>query len=72
MKSRISCMNGWVVELARHVLDPLRKRALIGEEQAIGAADVVDLLAGEAATAQADDVEAGQMRPVAHAPCRRE
>ena len=44
-------------ELGRDVLDPLRQRALIGEEQPVGAAQVVDLLAGEAAPPQADDVE---------------
>src|SRR5690349_4529281 len=51
--------EGMIVELARHVLDPLGQGALIGKKQAIGAADVVNLFAGEAATAQADDVETG-------------
>jgi hypothetical protein len=54
------------VELAGYVLDTFGQGALIGEEKAIGSADIVDLLAGEAAAAKADDVEAGQMRPVAH------
>ena len=66
MKSRISCTKGWVENSPATSSTRSDKRALIGEEQAIGAADVVDLLSGEAAAAQADDVEARQMGAVAH------
>ena len=42
--------EGMIVELAGDVFDTLGQCALICKEQAIGAADVVDLLTAEAAT----------------------
>ena len=61
-----------VAEFGRDILQPLLQRTLIGKEQAIGPAQRMDLLAVEAAPLQPDDVEAGQMGPVADAPCHRE
>ena len=61
-----------LAEFLADVLDPLGKRALVGEKQPIGAAQVVDLLAAEAAAAQPDDVETGEIGAVAEQPCRRE
>ena len=72
MKSRISCTNGCVANSPATSSTRSGQRAFVGEQQAIGAADLVDLLAGEAATLQPDDIEAGQMGAVADAPCRRE
>ena len=65
MKSRISCTIGWVANSASTSSTRSFKRALVGEQQAIGAAQVVDLLAREAAPAQPDDVEAREMGAVA-------
>ena len=48
-------------ELGSHVFDPLCECALVCEKQAVGAADVVNLLAREATPPQADDVEAREM-----------
>src|SRR5215207_2874643 len=56
--------DGMRRELLGYVLDALLQRALVREEQSIGAADVVDLIAREAAAAQADDVEASEMGAV--------
>ena len=56
---------GWVANSAATSSTRSDKRALVGEQQPVGAAEVVDLLAGEAAPAQADDVEAGEMGAVA-------
>ena len=52
-------------KLRRDVLDSLRERPLVGEEEPVGAADVVNLLAREATPAQPDDVEARKMGAVA-------
>ena len=58
-------MNGRMLgELFRYVLNALRQRAFLGEEQTVGAAQIMDLIAAEAAPPQADDVEAGEVRPV--------
>src|SRR4051794_8411933 len=43
--------EGVIVELAGHVLDPLGQGAFIREQQAIGAADFVNLVAGKATAA---------------------
>src|SRR5215207_7460846 len=52
-------------ELLGDVLDPLLEGTFVREEQPVGAADIVDLVAGEAAPPHADDVEAGEVRAVA-------
>ena len=52
-------------ELERDVVDALLERAFVRKQQAVSAAQLVNVLAGKTAPRQADDVEARQMRPVA-------
>src|SRR6266851_5675513 len=55
-----------VAETRGEIVDALAQRAGIGEEQLEGVAQRLDLVAREAAALHADDVDAGEPRPVAH------
>src|SRR5688572_9914124 len=54
-----------LAELLADILDALGERALVGKKQTVGTPEVMDFLAAETAPAQPDDVEAGQVGPVA-------
>src|SRR5581483_8735213 len=47
-----------LVELLLHIVEALHQRTLVGEQQAVGAAQGVDVVAREAEPLRADDVEA--------------
>src|SRR6185312_4925741 len=53
-------------EAVGNPVDPLAEGSSRSEEHLEGAAQLLDLLAREAAALHADDVEAGEPRPVAH------
>jgi hypothetical protein len=60
-------LHDWMLcELSCDIVDALDQRSFICEEQAIGPAQVVDVASREAAPLQADNIEAGQTRPIAN------
>src|SRR5262249_12895649 len=50
----------------RHFVDPVVERAVRGEQELIGAAQRLDVVAAEAAALHADDVDSREAGPVAH------
>ena len=65
MNARISCTVAWPANSSATSSMRSTERAFVGKQQPVGAAQVVDVVAREAAPLQADDVEAGQVRAIA-------
>jgi hypothetical protein len=59
-------VHEWVGrKFRRDVVYPLRQGALVRKQKAVSAPDVVNLLVCEAAAAETDNVETGEMRAIA-------
>src|SRR5262245_48510926 len=55
-----------MIEFLLYIIEPLQQCAFIREQQSVGTAQRMDVLARKAAPLQADDIETGQVGPVAN------